>query len=104
MSEHPRAEESFQYLLSSSMITVIPTTSFLEPVLCKLPVRLAQPLGARRIVWKNEKRRQHAQDCDNALDDEQPAEALQSGCPVHMSNPICDCASKSSGKIAKSNH
>lgn len=54
MSQHSRTEKRLKQLTSRCVILVVPTTSFLEAIDCKLLIRIAQPFGTSREVGQKE--------------------------------------------------
>ena len=86
MAQHPRTEERLQHFWSRSVVSEIPTTSFLQPVLGELLVRRTQPFRARRIIWQEEEQEECANERNNAFDDEEPAEAalIVVSIPAHV--------------------
>lgn len=97
MREHAWTEECCEDLFARSVLFVVPAPVVLETVHGKAFVVFAEPFGTRGIVWKTEDDGYRTDDCDDALDNEQPPEAFQASCAINVADAVGDCAAESTG-------
>lgn len=101
MRQHPRIEEGLEDLSARGVFPVIPTASRHQSTFGEPLVVFAQPFSPGRVVWEEGKQQEGAEDGDDALDDEEPSEALEAACTVHMADSIGDGTAKSSCEVAE---
>ncbi len=101
MGQHPGTEKGLENLLARRVPSVVTSAPLGQAILGEALVGLGQPLGPGGIVGQEEPEQDGAQQGDDALDDEQPAERLQSAGAVDVADPVGDGAAERAGQVAE---
>jgi hypothetical protein len=67
-------------------------------------VVVVEKLGSCGIVGKEEQHRKDANDCEKALNDKKPPEALQAAVAVEVADAVCDATSKGTSCSGRSKY
>lgn len=76
MRQHTRRAKGLPEFFARGVFLIVAASSFPQSRDCELLVVFTQPFGSGRIVGQKKEKKEGAKHCDDALDDEQPAEAF----------------------------
>ena len=83
------------------MITIVPSSTFLETVDGELLVDIVEPFGPGRVIREKEPEEKGAQYGNDSFNDEQPPEALEAGGAVDFADTVADGSSEGAGEVAE---
>lgn len=90
MGEHPGTECRRHPFRPGGVVSIIASTTLLQPVLCKAFVVLVEPFCSCGVVWQTEPEWDSAEDGDDALNDKQPSKSFEASGAIDLSNAIRD--------------